>query len=199
MAKVDDHEYTGWSMVASGLASVWAKDNTRKALFDAMMRKETCATTGSRMQVRFFGGWEFTEADASNRLPADMGYVKGVPMGGGLAAAANGKSAPNFLGTARKDPLSRNLDRIQIVKGWQDKRGKLHEKFYDVVWSDAGRRHTGSAGKLPPVGNTVNVAGATWTNTIGDPELITVWVDPDFDAALRAFYYPHVIEIPTPR
>ena len=198
MAKVGDKEYPGWSMVASGLAGVWAKENTRKALFDAMMRKETYATTGSRMLVRFFGGWEFTEADASNRLPADAGYAKGVPMGGDLTNAPDGK-APSFLVAARKDPLSGNLDRIQIVKGWQDKRGKLEEKVYDVVWSDADKRAPGSDGHLPPVGNTVDVKQATWTNTIGEPELITVWTDPEFDPAQRALYYARVIEIPTPR
>jgi hypothetical protein len=199
MAKVGDNEYTGWSMVASGLAGVWAKENTRKALFDAMMRKETYATTGSRMLVRFFGGWEFTESDASNRLPADVGYTKGVPMGGDLPATPQGKSAPTFLVAALKDPMSGNLDRIQVIKGWRDKRGKLHEKVYDVVWSDADTRQPGSDGKLPPVGNTVDVENATWTNTIGEAELISVWTDPDFDPAQRAFYYARVIEIPTPR
>jgi len=160
MAKVGDKEYTGWSMVASGLAGVWAKENTRKALFDAMMRKETYASTGSRMLVRFFGGWDFVAADASNRLPADVGYTKGVPMGGDLPVVPRGKSAPTFLVAALKDPLSGNLDRIQIVKGWQDKRGSLQEKVYDVVWSDTERRQPGADGKLPPVGNTVDVANA---------------------------------------
>jgi len=198
MAKVGDKQYEGWSMTASGLAGVWARKNTRKALFDAMMRKETYATTGSRMLVRFFGGWEFTAADATNRLPADVGYVKGVPMGGDLTKGPEGK-APSFLVAALKDPLSGNLDRIQIVKGWVDGVGERQEKVYDVVWSDAGTRKPGSDGTLPPVGSTVDIEKATWTNTIGDPELISVWVDPDFDPAERAVYYARVIEIPTPR
>jgi hypothetical protein len=196
MAKVGDAEYTGWSMVSSGYAGVWATENTRAALFDAMMRKETYATTGPRMLVRFFGGWDFTAADAMSRLPADVGYKKGVPMGGDLSAAPSGK-APAFLVAALKDPLSGNLDRIQIVKGWLDSDGDRQEKVYNVAWS--GDRAIGSDGKLPPVGNTVDVANATWTNTIGAPELITVWTDPDFDPKLPAVYYARVLEIPTPR
>ena len=196
MAKVGDKEYTGWSMVSSGYAAVWARENTRQALFDAMMRKETYATTGPRMLVRFFGGWDFTAADAQNRLPAAVGYAKGVPMGGDLRRAPQGK-APTFLVAALKDPLSGNLDRIQIVKVWVDAKGKRQEKVYDVVWS--GGRKPGADGKLPPVGNTVDVANATWTNTIGAPELITVWTDPEFNPKLRATYYTRVIEIPTPR
>ncbi len=160
-----------------------------------MQRKETYSTTGSRMIVRFFGGWDFEAQDADNRLPAQIGYTKGVPMGGDLRAAPQGKS-PTFLVAALKDPIGANLDRYQIIKGWLDKDGKLHEKVYDVAWS--GDRKPGSDGKLPPVGNTVDVANATWTNTIGAPELITVWKDPDFDPSQRAFYYGRVIEIPTP-
>jgi len=185
-----------WEMAASGYAGVWASENTRKALFDAMERKEVYATTGPRMIVRLFGGWDFTAGDARTRLPAETGYSKGVPMGGDLAAAPEGKS-PNFLVAAAKDPYSGNLDRIQIVKGWLDAAGQTQEKVYEVVWS--GDRTPGPDGKLPPVGDTVDVASATWTNTIGAPELITVWQDPDFDPALKAFYYARVIEIPTPR
>ena len=196
MAKMGDAEYTSWSMVSSGYAGVWATENTRKALFDAMMRKETYATTGPRMIVRFFGGWEFEEADALSRLPASVGYTKGVPMGGTLRSSPSGAS-PKFLVAAMKDPMSGNLDRIQIVKGWRDASGELHEMVYDVAWS--GDRRPGSDGKLPPVGNTVDVANATWTNSIGSPELITVWEDPDFDRTQSAFYYARVIEIPTPR
>jgi hypothetical protein len=189
-------EYPGWSMVASGYQGVWATENTREALFDAMMRKETYGTTGPRMLVRFFGGWDFVEADAQSRLPANVGYMKGVPMGGDLTGAPDGK-APSFLVAALRDPMSGNLDRIQIVKGWLDDRGNRQEKVYDVVW--AGDRQPGANGKLPPVGNTVDIATATWTNTIGSPELITVWTDPDFDSNVSAVYYARVLEIPTPR
>jgi len=195
MAKMGDLEYSSWSMASSGYAAVWASENTREALFDAMMRKETYATTGSRMMVRFFGGWDFNEADTQNRLPADVGYMKGVPMGGDLPAAT-GDGAPTFLVAALKDPLSGNIDRIQIVKVWLDGKERK-EKVYDVVWS--GDREPGSDGKLPPVGNTVDVANATWTNTIGAPELLGVWTDPDFDANQSASYYARVLEIPTPR
>jgi hypothetical protein len=191
-----DIRWPGWYQAASGYAGVWATENTRAAIFDAMMRRETYATTGPRMTVRFFGGWDFVADDANTRLPANVGYFKGVPMGGDLTNAPSGK-APGFLVAARKDPMSGNLDRIQIVKGWLDSSGKTHEKVYDVVWS--GDRKPGANGKLPAVGNTVDVAGATWTNSIGAPELITVWRDPSFDVTQRAFYYARVIEIPTPR
>ena len=186
----------GWSQSASGYAGVWAIENTREAIFDAMERRETYATTGPRMVVRFFGGWDFVASDAQGRLPANTGYTKGVPMGGDLRSAPTGKAA-TFLVAAAKDPMSGNLDRIQIVKGWIDAKGARQEKIYDVAWSD--NRKPGADGKLPAVGNTVDVANATWTNTIGAPELITVWKDPAFDASLRAVYYARVIEIPTPR
>jgi hypothetical protein len=187
-----------WETIASGYAAVWATENTREALFDAMERRETYATTGPRMIVRFFGGWDFKPEDATSRLPAETGYTKGVPMGGDLSAAPAGKS-PTFLVAALKDPIGANLDRIQIVKGWLDAEGKVQEKVYDVVWGDADQRQPGADGRLPLVGDTVDVANATWTNSIGDPELITVWQDPDFDPTLRAFYYARVLEIPTPR
>jgi len=196
MAKTANGSYESWDMAGSGLAAVWARENTREAIFDAMMRKETYATTGPRMMVRFFGGWEFEESDAQSRLPGDIGYTKGVPMGGDLSVAPDGR-APSFLVAALKDPYSGNLDRVQIVKGWVDSKGERQEKVYDVVWSDD--REPGRDGKLPPVGNTVDVATATWTNTIGAPELIAVWKDPDFDADLPAVYYARVLEIPTPR
>jgi hypothetical protein len=186
----------GWQQAASGYTGVWAKENTREAIFDAMMRKEVYATTGSRILVRLFGGWEFEVSDAESRLPGGIGYEKGVPMGGDLRRGPSGK-APNFLVAAMKDPLSGNLDRIQIIKGWMDSRGELHEKVYDVAWS--GDREPGTNGKLPAVGNTVDVESATWSNSIGSPELIAVWEDPDFDPAEAAFYYARVIEIPTPR
>jgi Protein of unknown function (DUF3604) len=185
-----------WEVGASGYAAVWAKENTRTSLWDAMQRKETYSTTGTRMIVRFFGGWDFVAQDADNRLPAQIGYSKGVPMGGNLSAVPQGKS-PTFLVAALKDPIGANLDRYQIIKGWLDRNGNLHEKIYDVAWS--GDRKPGSDGKLPSVGSTVDVANATWTNTIGAPELITVWRDPDFDPSQPAFYYGRVIEIPTPR
>ena len=186
----------GWEMAASGYAAVWAEENTRKAIFDAMARKEVYATTGPRITVRFFGGWDFTEDDARSRLPAEIGYSKGVSMGGDLGMPPDGKG-PTFLVGALKDAYSGNLDRIQIVKGWIDTKGETHEKVYDVAWS--GDRTPNGDSKLPSVGNTVDVSRATYTNTIGAPELITVWRDPDFDPALRAFYYARVIEIPTPR
>lgn len=193
-----DPEFTikGWQQAAGGYAGVWATDNTREAIFDAMKRKETYATTGPRMTVRFFGGWDFDDADARTRLPAAAGYAKGVPMGGDLSKAPEGK-APTFLVAAAKDPYSGNLDRIQIVKGWMNADGETEEKVYDVVWSDD--RKPGPDGKLPPVGNTVDVENATWSNSIGEPEMISVWTDPDFDPDQSAFYYARVIEIPTPR
>jgi hypothetical protein len=187
-----------WEVGAAGYAAVWATENTRAALWDAMHRRETYATTGTRMIVRFFGGFEFEEADAQSRLPAHTGYTKGVPMGGDLPAAPAGK-APTFLVAALKDPIGANFDRIQIIKGWLDAKGDVHERIYDVAWGDADKRQPGADGRLPPVGDTVDVANATWTNTIGDPELLAVWTDPDFDPKQRAFYYARVIEIPTPR
>ena len=187
-----------WEVGASGYAAVWATENTRAAIWDAMERRETYATTGPRMMVRFFGGWDFVAADATSRVPANIGYTRGVPMGGDLSKAPKGK-APTFLVAALKDPIGANLDRIQIIKGWLDKKGKVHEKIYNVAWGDADKRKLTSDGKLRTVGNTVDVANATWTNTIGDPELIKVWKDPDFDAKQRAFYYARVLEIPTPR
>jgi hypothetical protein len=196
MAETPGGRYEGYSMVSSGYAAVWAKENTREAIFDAMKRKETYATTGPRMMVRFFGGWDFEEGDASNRMPAEVGYGKGVPMGGDLTERPDGKS-PRFLVAALKDPFSGNLDRIQIVKGWVDASGERQEKVYDVAWS--GDRKPGRDGKLPAVGNTVDIKNATWTNTIGVSELITVWEDPEFDPALQAVYYARVLEIPTPR
>jgi hypothetical protein len=186
-----------WKEVASGYAAVWARENTRESIYDALARREVYGTTGSRMMVRFFGGWEFTAADARTRIPANAGYEKGVPMGGELRGAR--ADAPNFLVAALRDPIGANLDRIQIVKGWRDSKGKLQEKVYNVVWGDADKRRPDAKGKLPLVGSTVDVAAASWTNTIGDPELISVWKDPDFDAKEQAFYYARVLEIPTPR
>lgn len=193
-----DPQFTvyGWQQAASGYAGVWAKENTREALFDAMARKETYATTGSRMVVRFFGGWDFSDRDADQRDVAATGYAKGVPMGGDLPVSGQ-RHPPSFLVAAMKDPLSGNLDRIQIVKGWLGKDGSPQEKVYNVAWS--GERKPGRDGRLPAVGNTVDVRNATWKNSIGAAELSAVWRDPDFDPAERAFYYARVIEIPTPR
>ncbi|MCK6474235.1 MAG: DUF3604 domain-containing protein [Planctomycetes bacterium] len=187
----------GWETTASGYAAVWAAENTREALWDAMARKETYATTGTRLIVRFFGGFDFEAADANHRMPARIGYAKGVPMGGDLRAAPAGK-APSFLVAALKDPIGANLDRIQVVKGWVDQVGKTQERVYDVAVS-GGRKIEADGRCKAAVGSTVDVAGATWSNTIGAPELIAVWKDPEFDPALRAFYYARVIEIPTPR
>ncbi len=191
----DELRWEGWEMLASGYAGVWATENTRAAIFDAMERKETYATTGPRMTVWFFGGWDFEASDAEQRAPGRIGYSKGVSMGGTLAAAPRGES-PSFLIAALKDPYNGNLDRIQIVKGWVDNDGETQEQVYDVVWS--GDRSIDRDGKLPPVGNTVDIENASWTNTIGAAELITVWEDPDFDPDQSAFYYARVLEIPTP-
>jgi hypothetical protein len=185
----------GWQMAAAGYTAVWATENTREAIFAAMQRREVYASTGPRMMVRFFGGWDFSSRDAQSREPAWIGYEKGVPMGGDLSNAPAGKS-PTFLVAAVKDPIGANLDRIQIIKGWLDEQGKTHEKVYDVI---GGGKRTVKAGKLSPVGNTVDVKNATWRNTIGSPELIAVWRDPSFDPKQRAFYYVRVIQIPTPR
>jgi hypothetical protein len=195
--KTDKAVIMGWETTASGYAAVWAAENTREAIFDAMKRRETYATTGPRMVVRFFGGWDFEAADANNRMPARVGYTKGVPMGGDLKDAPGGKS-PSFLVAALKDPIGANLDRIQVIKGWVGKDGQTQERIYDVAVS-GGRKIDADGRSRTSVGSTVDVANATWTNTIGAGEMITVWKDPDFDPALRAFYYVRVIEIPTPR
>jgi len=196
-AKFGDLEILGWETLASGYAAVWATDNTREAIFDAMERRETYATTGPRMLVRFFGGWDFEDSDAHTRQPAAVGYRKGVPMGGDLASAPEGKS-PSFLVAALKDPIGANLDRIQVIKGWVDADGERQERIYDVAVS--GDREINDQGRCTEaVGDTVDVATASWTNTIGGTELITVWRDPDFDPSLRACYYVRVLEIPTPR
>jgi Protein of unknown function (DUF3604) len=184
----------GWHYLAGGYAGVWAKANTRAAIFDAMMRREVYATTGPRMQVRFFGGWDFTAADLKTNL-VKAGYTRGVPMGADLKPGT--AKAPSFIVSALKDPAGGNLDRAQVIKGWVDTSGKLHEKIFEVVWSEPARRKL-SGGKLTPVGDTVNLANATYTNSIGAAELTTVWTDPEFDARVKAFYYVRVMEIPTP-
>ena len=198
MAVFGEVRIEGWDQLASGYAGVWASENTRAALFDAMMRKEVYATTGPRIILRFFGGWDYTNEDASGADIAGVGYTKGVPMGGNLSPGANGK-APSFLISALRDPKGANLDRVQIVKGWMDNAGERHEQVFDVVWSDAKNRKQGDDGKLSPVGNTVNIEKASYDNSIGAEQLSATWVDPAFDASLSAFYYLRVLEIPTPR
>ncbi len=184
----------GWQYLAGGYAAVWAKANTRGAIFDAMAKREVYATTGPRMIVRIFGGWDFSDADwKANWVKA--GYTRGVPMGSDLKP---GKGAPKFILSALKDPIGANLDRVQMVKGWVDASGKTHEKIFNVVWSDPAKRKP-VGDKLPPVGDTVDLKTASYKNTIGAAELRTVWADPEFDPKVRSFYYLRVMEIPTPR
>jgi len=187
----------GYSMGAGGYAAAWARENTREAIFDAMQKKEVYATTGTRILVRVFAGWDFRPEEVQLPDFADQGYARGVPMGGELTDAPQG-AAPAFMVRALRDVDGANLDRIQIVKGWLDAEGETHEKVFDVALSD-GRRPDPRTGKAPSVGNTVDVANATWTNTIGSPLLDSYWKDPEFDANQKAFYYVRVIEIPTPR
>jgi len=181
---------------SGGLAGVWAKANTREEIFDAVARKETFATSGTRMKVRFFGGFELTGETLGAEDWVTTAYAKGVPMGGDLTAAPEG-TAPTFLIVALKDPAGANLDRIQVVKGWVDESGNTHEKIFDVALS--GDRKAGADGRVPPVGNTVDVEDATYTNSIGDVELRSAWTDPEFDPSHPAVYYVRVLEIPTPR
>ncbi len=187
----------GWEQAASGYAAVWAKENTRESIWDALKRKEVYATTGSRITLRFFAGWDFEAGDATHPNLAKVGYSKGIPMGGDLATAPQGK-APNFLIAALRDPIGANLDRIQVIKGWLDSKGRPQEQVFDVQWSDKEKR-TINKGKLTPVGNTVNVKQASYQNIIGSAQLSTVWQDPNFDAKQKAFYYVRILEIPTPR
>jgi len=181
--------------LAAGIAAVWARENTREAIWDAMKRKETFATTGTRLRVRVFGGWDFEAGDLVRSDFAAHGYANGVPMGGDLADAPAG-AAPTFLVRALRDPDGANLDRVQIIKGWTTADGETEEQVYDIAWSDD--RVRGADGKLPPVGNTVDIEAASYTNAIGDPFLEAFWQDPDFDPDQRAFYYVRVLEIPTP-
>ena len=181
----------GYESLSSGLVGVWARANTREEIFDAMARREVFATTGTRMRVRMFGGWDFSAADLYKPDLSRVGYAQGVPMGSDLTGTGH---APGFLVEAMRDPEGANLDRIQIIKGWVDAKGVAQERVYDVSWS--GRRKLGRNGKLPPVGNSVK--GADYSNSIGAPVLSTYWQDPDFDPRQRAFYYVRVLEIPTP-
>ncbi|MCZ0944431.1 MAG: DUF3604 domain-containing protein, partial [Gammaproteobacteria bacterium] len=185
----------GWTMSASGMAAVWAEENTREAILSAMRRRETYATTGPRIRVRFFGGWGYTEADLQ-AVDTGVAYDKGVPMGGTLAGAAS-EGPPIFLIAAHKDARGANLDRVQVVKGWLDANGESQERVFNAAWS--GERQATADGRLPPVGNTVNLTTARYSNRIGAAELSTLWRDPDFNLERPAFYYVRVLEIPTPR
>jgi len=184
----------GWHYLAGGYAAAWAKGNTRAEIFDAFARREVYATTGPRIRVRVFGGFGFTEADWDGDW-VRKGYTRGVPMGGELEDQSD---APSFLISAMKDPDGANLDRVQVIKGWLDASGTMQEQVYDVVWSDMDTRGR-SGGRVTPVGDTVNREDATYTNTIGAPELRIAWTDPDYRTGQRAFYYVRVLEIPTPR
>jgi hypothetical protein len=178
------------------LTGIWAQSNTRGDIWDAMMARETFATSGPRIAVRLFGGWDFSDTMHNSSNAVEKAYKKGVPMGSDLEAGKPG-AAPKFLVIASKDPLGANLDRVQIVKGWVDARGELHDKVFDVVWSN--ERALDASGELPAVGTTVDLATATYRNTIGAGQLATVWTDPEFDARQPALYYARVLEIPTPR
>ena len=186
-----------WQMAASGYAAVWAEANTRESIFAALARRETYATTGPRMSLRVFGGWDFEATDLNQPDWVAAGQVRGVPMGGDLPARQAG-AAPTFMVQALKDPMGANLDRVQIIKGWLQADGQTAERVYDVALSD-GRRVDPEIGKAPPVGSTVDVAAATYSNSIGAAALQTVWRDPDFRPDQAAFYYVRALEIPTPR
>lgn len=188
--------FPAWEMSASGLAAVWARDNTREEIFAAFKRKEVYATTGTRIRLQVFGGYSFRNRDARAKDIAATGYRRGVPMGGDLTEAPRGR-APTLLIHAVKDPQGANLDRIQVIKGWLDESGGTHQHIYNVAWS--GDRKPDADGKIPAVGNTVDINKASYSNTIGAAQLTTVWKDPDFEPGQRAFYYARVIEIPTPR
>jgi len=186
----------GWDMGAAGLVAIYAEQNTRESLYDGMKRKEVYATTGTRIQLRFFGGWDYQANDINANDMVAIGYSKGVAMGGDLHKVPAGK-APSFMIAAIKDPAGANLDRVQVVKGWLDNTGKSQEKVFNVVMADG--RTVGADGKVSPVGNTVDLKTGNYTNTIGDAQLATLWTDPEFDATVRSFYYVRVLQIPTPR
>jgi hypothetical protein len=197
VAGVEELNTYAYETLASGLAAVWARENTREALFEAMKKKETYATTGTRITVRFFGGWDYDEDDVFRPDAVSIGYDRGVPMGGDLPTPGAGQRAPVFMVGAMKDPWSGNLDRIQIIKGWVDEDGERHERIYDVAVSD-GRTIEADGRTRTPVGNTVDVSDASYLNNIGAAQLRAVWTDPDFNPSHRAAYYARVLEIPTP-
>lgn len=184
----------GWHYLAGGYAAAWARGNSRAEIFDAFARREVYATTGTRMSVRVFGGFDFANRDFAGDW-VRKGYGEGVPMGGELADRGR---PPRLIISALKDPDGANLDRVQVVKGWIDGSGTLRERVFDVAWSDAASRAP-VGGKLPAVGDTVDRKTATYTNTIGAPELRAVWTDPAYRPGEAAFYYVRVLEIPTPR
>lgn len=190
-------DFNGWNMSASGLAAVWAEENTRDSIFEAFTRKEVYATTGPRIALRVFGGWSFAEGAEETGDLADVGYTNGVPMGGDLSGSAAEGGAVQMLIRATRDPDGANLDRVQVVKGWLGADGKAREKVFDVAWS--GDRAPDANGKIPAVGNTVDTATGSFTNDIGTAELSVLWTDPTFDATQKAFYYVRVLQIPTVR
>jgi hypothetical protein len=187
----------GWNMSASGIAAVWAEENTREAIYAAFKRKEVYATSGPRLRVQMFAGWDFPEGAESSESFSAIGSQFGVPMGGDLTAGDNDGKAPVFLLRAVKDPLGANLDRLQVVKGWIDSAGQQQEKVYNVAWSDD--RQLDTNGNLSPVGNTVDLSSGRYDNSIGQPEFSLRWTDPDFGPQQSAFYYVRVLQIPTPR
>jgi len=193
----DSKNTSGWNMGAQGLAGVWAEENSRDAIFSAFQRKEVYATTGPRIAVRFFAGWNFTENDAQAENIAELGYANGVPMGGDLIQPTVSTDIPKFLIRAVKDPKGANLDRVQVIKGWVDADGKTHEKIYNAAWS--AERKLDANGQLPAVANTVDISSASYTNDVGSAEFSILWSDPDFNAQQKAFYYVRVLQIPTPR
>jgi hypothetical protein len=186
-----------WRLVSSGLAAVWSEENTRESIFSAIKRREVYATSGTRIKLRFFGGWDYEESDVSRSDYASIGYEKGVPMGGDLTRNLDAE-APNFMIAATRDPDGANLDRVQIIKGWLNANGETAEQIFDVALSD-GRKANWLTGEIPAVGNTVDADSVTYSNSTGAAELTAVWTDPEFDPEQRAFYYARVIQIPTPR
>lgn len=188
---------TGWNMAAQGLAAVWAEENTREAIFAAFKRREVYGTTGPRMKLRFFAGWDFSGLDERRSNLAEIGYRDGVPMGGDLTRPSGGDASPQFIIQAVQDPVGAGLDRVQVVKGWLDDEGLAQERIYNVAW--AGDRETDQNGGLPSLPETVDETSGRLANDPGAPELLTVWQDPDFNPEQRAFYYIRVLEVPTAR